>query len=412
MASTKPPSSRRLRQKMVRALVASGAVRDARVKLAFLAEPRERYVPEITQRDGLEAVYRREAALVTVRDGNGAALSSASAPDVMAPMLEALRLSPGLRVLEIGTGTGYNAALLRRLVGDAGKVTSVEVDPGIARQARRHLAEGAHRVRVVVGDGRLGWPSAAPFDRIVVTASSGYVPIAWRDQLTDGGLVVVPLGFGTGYETQAIVGLRRDGEVFRSTVVFPGGFIPLRATGETYSPIAPPPSLTASTTSAAKGATLARLTGPPLGRLSEADRRRLLSNVLSPARSVKTLAAATHTPGLLMFLSLCPGAHTVRCSFGGRFGVGVIGARGNSFAALTSTIGKPGRVEAWGDAAAEGTLGALIDEWCRAGKPVLGNLVVTIDYTSAEVQTRPPWLRLPTPEGTVSLDWERKTGKR
>ena len=198
MASTKPPSSLRLRQRMVRALEASGAIRDARIRRAFLAEPRERYVPEITQRDGLEAVYRPEAALVTVRDSNGATLSSASAPGVMAPMLEALGLSPGLRVLEIGTGTGYNAALLSRLVGDAGKVTSVEVDPGIARQARRHLAEGGHRVRVVVGDGRMGWPSAAPFDRIIATASSSYVPLAWRDQVTDGGLVVLPLGFGAG----------------------------------------------------------------------------------------------------------------------------------------------------------------------------------------------------------------------
>ena len=285
MASTKPPSSLRIRERMVRALEASGAIRDARVRRAFLAEPRERYVPEVSQRDGLEAVYRPEAALVTVTDSDGATLSSASAPDVMAPMLEALRLSPGLRVLEIGTGTGYNAALLRRLVGDAGKVTSVEVDPGIARQARRHLAEGGHRVRVVVGDGRTGWPSAAPFDRIVATASSGYVPLAWRDQATDGGLVVLPLGFGAGYEAQAIVGLRRDGDVFRSTVVFPGGFIPLRSTGDTHSPIAAPSSVTASTTSAAKESTLARLTGPPLGRLSEAERRRLLSNVLSPARS-------------------------------------------------------------------------------------------------------------------------------
>jgi len=411
MASTKPPSSLRPRQRMVRALEASGAIRDARVRLSFLAEPRERYVPEITQRDGLEAVYRPEAALVTVRDSNGATLSSASAPGVMAPMLEALDLSPGLRVLEIGTGTGYNAALLSRLVGDAGKVTSVEVHSGIARQARRHLAEGGHRVRVVVGDGRTGWPSAAPFDRIIATASSSYVPLAWRDQVTDGGLVVLPLGFGAGFETQAIVSLRRDGDVFRSTVVFPGGFIPLRATGDTHSPIAAPPSLTASTTSGAKGSTLARLTGPPLGRLSEAHRRRLLSNVLSPARSLKTFAAS-HTPGLLLFLSLHPAAQTVRCSFGSRFGVGVVGARGNSFAALTCTVGKPGRVEAWGDAAAEGTLGALIDEWRRAGKPALGNLAVTIDYESAELPARPSWLRLRTPEGAVSLNWEWHTGKR
>ena len=77
-------------------------------------------------------MYRPEAALVTARDSTGVPVSSSSAPAIMAPMLEALELGPGLRVLEIGAGTGYNAALIKRLVGENGRVVSVEVDPGIA----------------------------------------------------------------------------------------------------------------------------------------------------------------------------------------------------------------------------------------------------------------------------------------
>ena len=267
-------------------------------------------------------------------------------------------------------------------------------------------------MRVVVGDGRTGWPSAAPFDRIVATASSGYVPLAWRDQATDGGLVVLPLGFGAGYEAQAIVGLRRDGDVFRSTVVFPGGFIPLRSTGDTHSPIAAPSSVTASTTSAAKESTLARLTGPPLGRLSEAERRRLLSNVLSPARSLKTVAAS-HTPGLIVFLSLYPGARTVRCSFGRRFGVGVVGARGNELRRPHLYYGQTRAVRSLGRCRCRKRTGGPSSTSVRrrVGKPALGNLVVTVDYESAEVPARPCWLRLRTSEGTVSLDWERQAGK-
>jgi protein-L-isoaspartate(D-aspartate) O-methyltransferase len=202
-------------------------------------------VPEISERDGLEAVYRPEVALVTARDRAGAALSSSSAPAVVASMLEALELRPGLRVLEVGAGTGYNAALIKRLVGEKSRVVSVDVDPDVAR--------------------------------------SDFVPLAWRDQLAEGGLVAVPFRFGGDPGTQAILGLRRDGNVLRSTTVFLGFFMPLRAPGVTARPVASQPSLTVSTTSGAKSSTLARLSGRPLDLLSEAGRRRLVASAFCQA---------------------------------------------------------------------------------------------------------------------------------
>ncbi len=113
----KASSSVRLRRAMVASLAASGAVRSKGVSDAFLTVPREHFVPELAARDGLASVYRPDVALTAATDNRGVATSSSSAPAIMAPMLEALQLEPGQRVLEIGTGTGYNAALVKHLVG-------------------------------------------------------------------------------------------------------------------------------------------------------------------------------------------------------------------------------------------------------------------------------------------------------
>ena len=110
-------SSVRLRRAMVASLEASGAIRSEPVRDAFLAVPREHFVPELAKRDGLAAIYRPDVALTTATDNRGVAISSSSAPAIMAPMLEALQLDPGHRVLEIGAGTGYNATLVKPIVG-------------------------------------------------------------------------------------------------------------------------------------------------------------------------------------------------------------------------------------------------------------------------------------------------------
>ncbi|QBI54089.1 methyltransferase domain-containing protein [Streptomonospora litoralis] len=117
--------------------------------------------------------------------------SSSSSRTVMATMLDALELEPGMRVLEIGTGTGYFAALLSSITGPE-TVTSVEVDPGSADHARSALAGAGWEVDVVTGDGIRGHPPGGPYDRVVATAAVHTLPYAWVSQTRAGGLLVVP----------------------------------------------------------------------------------------------------------------------------------------------------------------------------------------------------------------------------
>lgn len=139
---------------------------------------------------------RNDAVVTQVDDGaeNGPGLptSSSSAPSIMAAMLDALDVRPDQWVLEIGTGTGWNAALLCELVGDADRVTTVEVDPVLAERARGALEDAGYRTRVVTGDGAAGFPALAPYDRIIATCTVRDIPRAWLAQTRDGGLIVAP----------------------------------------------------------------------------------------------------------------------------------------------------------------------------------------------------------------------------
>src|SRR5262249_22095473 len=125
-------------------------------------------------------------------------ISSSSQPSLMAQMLEDLRLEPGLRVLEIGAGTGYNAALLAHLVGPD-RVTSLDVDREVLSEAWDHLRAFPDRgVGLRHADGRSGWPEGAPFDRIMVTAATPDLEPAWLEQLAEGGLLLAPLALAPG----------------------------------------------------------------------------------------------------------------------------------------------------------------------------------------------------------------------
>jgi protein-L-isoaspartate O-methyltransferase len=114
----------------------------------------------------------------------------------MAMMLERLTARPGHRVLEIGTGTGYNAALLSHRLGDQ-TVCSVDLDPALVDAAREHLAEIGRHPQLAAGDGAAGWPGGGPFDRIIATCAVTAIPPAWIDQLADGGRIVAPLDAGS-----------------------------------------------------------------------------------------------------------------------------------------------------------------------------------------------------------------------
>lgn len=163
----------------------------------------------------LELTYGDDAVITQIDDGHprGPGLagamqtSSASAPDIVAAMLAALDAHPGHRVLEIGTGTGYNAALLAHRLG-AEHITSIEVDPDVAAQARKALSEtGYGDVRAITGDGVLGYRPGAPYNRIIATAAVHSIPSPWVAQTRPGGRILLP--WATSY-TGALVALTVD----------------------------------------------------------------------------------------------------------------------------------------------------------------------------------------------------------
>ncbi len=219
--SRTPPSSQsihddlaaRLRQQMVESLLQAGALQAPALAQAFLRIPREAFVPyfyeqeatsptmvwklvctdEMSRENYLAAVYRNQS-LVTKLDERRWPVSSSSQPAVMARMLEALDVQPGQRVLEIGTGSGYNAALLATLTGEASQVVTIERDAELAATAREALeCVLGPGVTVIVGDGVIGWQPEAPYDRIIATASAPTLPMAWVEQLRSGGTLVMDL---------------------------------------------------------------------------------------------------------------------------------------------------------------------------------------------------------------------------
>ncbi|MGH2372513.1 MAG: methyltransferase, FxLD system [bacterium] len=176
-------------QRLVEDLKRRGCIRTAGVEAAFRAIPRHLFVPGVP----LDDVYV-DKAIPTKRAADGGFISSSSQPAVMALMLEQLGLEPGHRVLEIGAGTGYNAALMSHIVGPTGQVVTMDIDEDLVAGAREHLAAaGFDAVRVVCGDGGLGYPEAAPYDRIVLTVGAWDITPGWREQLKPGGRLLLPL---------------------------------------------------------------------------------------------------------------------------------------------------------------------------------------------------------------------------
>jgi protein-L-isoaspartate(D-aspartate) O-methyltransferase len=296
-----------------------GAIRSPAVRRAFTKVPRERFVPEVAEREGLGRVYADEA-LVTRTDTRGRPLSSSSQPTIMAEMLEHLDLAPGLRVLEVGTGTGYNAALLAELVGRQGHVTSVELEPDLAARAEAALEGLGYTVEVVVGDARTVVGDArtvapARYDRVIVTAAADSVPRSWRDALVDGGLIELPLRLPEPSEgEQVVVTLRRQGERLASVAIVPGGFMGLRRPGVEEAPAPGGAGLSVTELVAGRPRSIASLTGAGLARMRPAARRRLAAVMLSPPRARRLAMPAEANTSLVPYVGMAeaPGMVTVR----------------------------------------------------------------------------------------------------
>ena len=179
-----------LRQQMVDTQIRAREVRSEAVLQAMARVPRHLFVPESLR------LYAYEDRPLPI--GRGQTISQ---PYIVGYMTEVLQLEPAHRVLEIGTGSGYQAAVLAEI---ATHVYSIEIVPELAAGARRALTEAGYRnVDVRTGNGYLGWPDRAPFDRIIVTAAPPTIPNALVDQLAVGGIMVVPVG--TDYQEIVVI---------------------------------------------------------------------------------------------------------------------------------------------------------------------------------------------------------------
>lgn len=195
--------------------------RVAAVEHAMRAVPRHLFLPDTS----LEQAYSHNS-VITYRDSDGVPVSCASQPGTVGAMLEQLDVAPGHRLLEIGAGTGYNAALLAYLTGPQGDVTTIDIDEDVVADAQRNLAAaGYERVRVVHGDAEHGYSATAPFDRIIVTAGAWDIPPAWQEQLAPDGRLVVPLRI-RGLTRAVALERHKGGWHSRSTEYC--GFTPLR----------------------------------------------------------------------------------------------------------------------------------------------------------------------------------------
>ncbi len=203
------------RERMVEFQIASRDVKDERVLAAMRRVPRHAFVPDELSRQAYD-----DGPLPI---GHGQTISQ---PYIVGFMSAALELSGDERVLEIGTGSGYQAAVLAELARD---VYTIEIVPELGRQAEQRLRElGYENVHVRIGDGYLGWPEAAPFDAILVTAAPDHVPQPLIDQVKVGGRMILPVG----EERQELVLLRRTESGLERDHVLPVRFVPMTGIAE------------------------------------------------------------------------------------------------------------------------------------------------------------------------------------
>ncbi|RLV68176.1 O-methyltransferase [Streptomyces sp. CBMAI 2042] len=223
--TVEPDEATRLRNKVVDELRAGGDISSSEIEAVMRKVPRHAFIPDTP----LDKAYDTYAAVITKTDEHGVQLSSVSAPQIQAMMLEQAQVKPGMRVLEIGSG-GLNAAYLAELVGEHGEVVTVDIDPAVTERAHRLLNEhGYDRVRVLTADAAEPIPELGEVDVVMVTAGAWDIAPAWTAQLKQGGRLVVPLrmrGLTRSVAFTQITG--EHGPYLESVSALICGFVPMQ----------------------------------------------------------------------------------------------------------------------------------------------------------------------------------------
>ena len=200
------------RERMVQRDLRGRDITDPLVLAAMGTVPRHAFVPPHLIRQAYDDT--------PLPIGHGATISQ---PYIVALMTQAAEVRPGQRVLEVGTGSGYQAAILATITD---QVYSIELVPELAQAAAARLARlGYQQVKVATGDGYQGWPEHAPYDAILVTAAAPQVPPALQEQLKEGGRLIIPVGPAFG--PQYLLRLTKEGTSFRQEVITSVAFVPL-----------------------------------------------------------------------------------------------------------------------------------------------------------------------------------------
>ena len=202
---------------MIRQQLVARGIEDPRVLAAMRKVPRHEFVPE-----ALQSMAYQDRPLPIGHD------QTISQPYIVAFMTEQIATQPGDRVLEIGTGSGYQAAVLAKLVKE---VFTIEIVEPLAISAAEHFARlGDENITAKAGDGYLGWPEHAPFDAVMVTAAPDHIPQPLIDQLREGGRMIIPVGPVGGVQELKILRKKDGGIVLES--IMPVRFVPLTRNSE------------------------------------------------------------------------------------------------------------------------------------------------------------------------------------
>jgi len=207
-------------EKLIYNLKRQGSIRSQHVEDAFRAVPRHYFLPGVDLRE----VYSFNA--VTTKCEGDMPISSSSQPPRMATMLEQLDLNAGQQILEVGAGTGYNAGLIGKIVGETGRVVTLDIDEDIVEGARKHLElAGIENVDVICGDGGFGYPPGAPYDRVILSVGAWDISPKWVEQLKPDGILLLPLWIRGEQRT---IAFERKNDHLESVSIERCGFVRLR----------------------------------------------------------------------------------------------------------------------------------------------------------------------------------------